>query len=190
MVDPVGDTGMKKRRVSQSERLRRANISKALKRYWRDVKAEKAARSKAARKGWITRRTGKTLRRLEKKRRVVPVAVELGSREQEEWEVTVSYASADGNLVDITFRLMGKPGVHYANDQVRAALWFTHKHGAGAMKDFSLDGLDWRNTYPRGRQIDYSYPDGKTGVQEVLDNAGGILNTVGLAGLRVALVEQ
>lgn len=176
----------KKRRVG---RARRAKISRGLKRYWRRVLAARAARSKAARRGWVTRRAAPTLERLEKKKKIAPAKV-VESREKEEWEVTVSYKDASGGIVDITFRLIGKPGAQYRNDQVRAALWHAHKHGATALTDFSLDGLDWRNTYARGRQIEYTYPDARTGVQEVLDNAGGILNTVGLAGLRVALVEQ
>jgi len=176
----------KRRRIGRAQR---AKISRGLKRYWRAVKAVKAARARAAHKGWVTRRTGTTLKRLEKKKQIVPVQVP-GSREQEEWEVTVSYADASGGIVDISFRLLGKRGARYTNDQVRAGLWFAHKHGAGALADFALEGIDWRNTYKRGAEQEYSYPDQKTSVQEVLDNAGGILNTVGLSGLRVALVEQ
>lgn len=175
--------------------MQRQKISRGLRRYWRAVKAKKAARSRAARKGWITRRAVPTLERLEKKKKIVPAAI-VETPEREEWEVTFvspmgkeGYETEAGDVVDITFRLTGKPGAKYTDDQVRAALWFAHKHGAHALGDFTLDGMDWRNEHKGGGEKDYPYPNPKVSLQEALDNAGGILNTVGLAGLRVALVE-
>lgn len=176
----------RKRRLS---RAHRAAISRGLRRFHRQERAAARRRAIAARKGWITRRTRGPLAALELKGELAPAA-ELVSRKRETWEVTVAYTAKDGTVVDVTVRLVGYPGAHYEAAQIRAAAWYVHKHSPAALTGFELHGMDWRNTYRRGGGQEYHYPSGGVSLEEAFENAGGLFNTVGMAGLRVALVDD
>src|SRR5574338_225054 len=110
----------------------------------------------------------------------------------EEWEVTVKYTvkghgKHHGEVVDVTLRLIGRPGERWDNAKVRAAAWYAMRHGADSLKEFSLEAVDWYNTRRSGAVQDYRYEGGDR--DTALENARGIFHTVGMGGLRVALVE-
>lgn len=96
-------------------------------------------------------------------------------------------------IVDITVRLRRKDGRRAGADEAKAALWAAHKIAqAGgnvvtALREWDIQAIDWRNTYASGKSKTFTYTDN---VSEVLGNMGGILETAGLAGLRVALVNK
>ncbi len=130
------------------------------------------------------------LHRIQQTKAVTPAAPVTGT-DVEEWEVTVKYTKGrgkhHGEVVDVTLRLMGQPGQRFTNAQVRAAAWYALRHGTGSLKEFDVAAVDWRNTRRSGKGEDYAYTGGQ--MDEVLENARGIFYTVGMGGLRVALVE-
>jgi hypothetical protein len=133
------------------------------------------------------------LHRIQQKKAVEPVpAPPEAAREVEEWEVTVKYTvrghgKHHGEVVDVTLRLIGRPGERWDNAKVRAAAWYAMRHGADSLKEFSLEAVDWYNTRRSGAVREYRYEGSDR--DTALDNARGIFNTVGMRGLRVALVE-
>lgn len=96
----------------------------------------------------------------------------------EEWEVTVFYITAKGKIEDITVRLIGPLGAK--TSQVRRVFWRAHKEGPGSLTGWNIEGIDWRG---------YIYPSEDVSLEEAMQNMAGIVNTVGMKGLRVALVE-
>lgn len=96
-------------------------------------------------------------------------------------------------IVDITVRLRRKDGAKATAEQAKAALWAAHKiaqkggNVVTALREWSIEAIDWRNTYASGKSKTFTYTDN---VAEVLANMGGILETAGLDGLRVALVNR
>jgi hypothetical protein len=90
-------------------------------------------------------------------------------------------------VVDVTLRLIGRPGERWDNAKVRAAAWYAMRHGADSLKEFSLEAVDWYNTRRSGAVQEYRYEGSDR--DTALENARGIFNTVGMGGLRVALVE-
>lgn len=96
-------------------------------------------------------------------------------------------------IVDITVRLRRKDGQKATADQAKAALWAAHKiaqkggNVVTALREWKIEAIDWRNTYASGRSKSFTYTEDLT---DVLANMGGILETAGLDGLRVALVNR
>ena len=178
----------KKRHLSREHR---AKISRGLRRYHRQQRERAQRRSLAAKRAAVTRKAKRELRRIQQTKAVTPAKPVTGT-EIEEWEVTVKYtvgtkSKHHGETVDITLRLMGQPGQTFTNAQVRAAAWYALKHGPGALKEFTMEGIDWYNTRRSGKEEHYQY--GTDQQTEILENARGIFYTVGLGGLRVALIE-
>lgn len=99
---------------------------------------------------------------------------------REEWDVTIFYITADGKVEDITVRLIAPPGVTATTAEVRAVFWRAHKDGPGTLTKWLVEGMDWRG---------YAYPGAQVSLEEAMQNMAGIVNTVGLDGLRVARVE-
>jgi hypothetical protein len=131
------------------------------------------------------------LRRIQQTKTVTPAAPVAGT-EVEEWEVTVKYTVGGrgkhrGEVVDITLRLVGRPGERFTSAQVRAAAWYAMKHGPDSLKDFSVEAIDWYNQRRSGQVEEYHYTE--SGMETALENARGLFHRVGLGGLRVALVE-
>lgn len=99
-------------------------------------------------------------------------------------------------IVDITVRLQRKDGRKVAAEEAKAALWAAHKIAqAGgnvvtALREWNIHAIDWRNTYASGRDKTFHYSARTSDLSEVLGNMGGILETAGLKGLRVALVNK
>lgn len=178
----------KRRKLSK---VTRAKISRGLKRYYRVQREMAHRRSLAAKRAAITRKANRELRRLQQTKQVraapAPEPTAL-----EEWEVTVKYTVRErgkhhGEVVDVTLRLIGAVGRQYTNAQVRAAAWYALKHGAESLTDFTLHAVDWYNTRRSGVTQTYQYEGNDR--DTALENARGIFNTVGMGGLRVALVE-
>jgi len=96
-------------------------------------------------------------------------------------------------IVDITVRLRRKDGKKTTAEQAKAALWAAHKiaqkggNVATALREWKIEALDWRNTYASGHSKTFTYTENLT---EVLANMGGVFETLGLDGLRVALVDR
>lgn len=129
------------------------------------------------------------LRRIQQTKEVTP-AVEP-TRDVQEWEVTLKYrvgarGKHHGETVDITLRLVGRPGDTFTAAQVRAAAWYAMKHGAGSLTELTLHGHDWYSTRRSGTVEEYHYAADD---EAALENARGLFHTVGIGGLRVALVE-
>ncbi len=94
---------------------------------------------------------------------------------------------------DITIRMRRKDGKRVTAEEAKRALWAAHKiaqHGGSItreLREWKIEAIVWR-TIP-GKE--YTYDDhSKSGTQEVLENMGGILETLGLEGLRVAVPER
>lgn len=177
----------KRRYVTKKEKLRRAKISRSLRRYYREQRERAHRRSLAAKRAAVTRKARRALRSLQQTKEVrgeVAPALHI-----EEWEVTVKYTVGKGKhhgeTVDISLRLVGRPGLTFTNTQVRAAAWYALKHGAGALSEFRLEAIDWYNERRSGKVEEYHYGAD----DEILENARGIFYTVGIGALRVALVE-
>lgn len=98
-----------------------------------------------------------------------------------------------GKIVDITVRLRRKDGGKANAEQAKAALWAAHKIAqkggdvATALREWKIEAIDWRNTYASGHGKTFTYTEKLT---DVIANMGGILETIGLDGLRVALVDK
>ena len=105
--------------------------------------------------------------------RVVPV------EKPEQWEVTISYSGMK-RIEDITVRMVARSSGKWTPAQVKKAFWAAHKLGASALREWTLDAVDWRG---------WMYPTAKASVDEAIENLGGIVNTVGMKALRVARVE-
>jgi hypothetical protein len=184
----------RKRRLSPQTR---AKISRGLKRYHRAQRAAARRRSLAAKRAAVTRKANRELRRIQQTKKVEPVIVEPESTAIQVWEVTATLktrreeGSKRKQISDVTMRLEGKPGKVYTEAVIRAAAWYALKHGAASLEDFDLESVNWRNTRSGvedvGKVDTYTYTGSDR--DEVLENARGIFNTVGMGGLRVALVE-
>lgn len=96
-------------------------------------------------------------------------------------------------VVDITIRIRRKDGRKATLEQARAALWAAHKIAQkggdveAGLREWKIEAVNWRNTYASGKFKDFTY---KEDISEVLANMGGILEVVGLAKLRVELVNR
>lgn len=186
----------KKRRLTRAQR---AAISAGLKRYHaqrrQQVRRDFARRSRAAKAGWEKRRALPELRRVQQTKQAAPPKEFLVPPAPivEEWEVTARYVVKGdkhaGETIDVTMRIMGKPGVTYTRAQIRAAAWYALKHGVSALTDVTVDVVDWMNTRRGGAQQEYHY-EGAQRMDEALENARGLFYTVGIGGLRVDPVEQ
>lgn len=97
----------------------------------------------------------------------------------EEWEVTISYASAK-KLVDITVRIT--PDHPSTELTIRKAFWRAlHGH---EVDGFDIHAIDWRTDAG-----DFEYPTKLIPVETALDSMRPIARTVGYWQLRVARVE-
>lgn len=96
-------------------------------------------------------------------------------------------------VVDITIRLRRKDGRRADAKEAKAALWAAHKiaqkggNPVEQLRDWVIEAVDWRNTYPSGHTKTFRYTEK---LEEVIANMGGILESLGLEGLRVALVNK
>jgi len=96
-------------------------------------------------------------------------------------------------VVDITVRLRRKDGKRVSAKEAKAALWAAHKIAqkggdvAAGLREWVIEAINWRNTYASGHSKTFQYTENLT---EVIGNMGGILESAGLSGLRVALVNR
>lgn len=101
---------------------------------------------------------------------------------------------ASKKTTDFTIRLRRKDGRRATPREAKAALWAAHKiaqrggNVVTALKEWEIHAIDWRNRYRSGRVKEFHY--GRDQVTEAIGNMGGILESLGLDGLRVALVNK
>lgn len=102
-----------------------------------------------------------------------------------------------GKVHDITVRLRRKDGTPSTAAQAKAALWAAHKIAQKGgdvekeMREWEIKGINWRTVSRRGRERTYNYaPGGRVSISEVIGSMGGILETQGMEGLRVAVVDK
>lgn len=87
-------------------------------------------------------------------------------------------------ISDITLHFKRRDGKPVSDKEARAALWAAHKiaqkPGGNVetdMREWVIEGIDWK-AGPR----EYHYGPGK--ITEVIGNMGGILESIGLDGVR------
>jgi hypothetical protein len=97
---------------------------------------------------------------------------------------------------DITVRMRRKDGTKATGDQAKKALWAAHKIAQrggdveAEMRDWEISAIDWRKVTRAGRKREFHYvPGGRASITQVVADMGGILETLGLAGLRVAVPD-
>lgn len=101
---------------------------------------------------------------------------------------------AKGKVHDITIRIRRKDGARSTIEQAKAAVWVAHKiaqRGGDVekeLRDWEIKAINWRTVTKRGgHEKNYTYsPGGQTSISEVIANMGGILESVGMDGLRIA----
>lgn len=88
---------------------------------------------------------------------------------------------------DITIRMRRKDGHRTTAQQAKAALWAAHKRAQRGeeveLRDWIIEAVDWR----KGSGREYSYTGSRAA--EAIANMGGILETVGMDGLRVEVPD-
>lgn len=185
-VEPVAEPGwviVRQRIIRREYRI----VGYRSKRTGRRVSAAAVRRwpGKMAAVRRLVRVRWEVIERRKRKRKRPPPPPPPPPTEREQWEVTVSYRSADKDKVqDITVRMIARVPGPFTVEQVRGAFWVAHKHGPAALREWAVEGIDWR-----AGARDYHYPRPGVSLREALDNAAGIINTVGRDGLRVARVE-
>lgn len=88
-------------------------------------------------------------------------------------------------ISDVTLDFKRRDGKRVSEDEARRALWAAHKlvQSGGSVKDlkeWEIEAIDWR-----ADEREYHY--GASRIDEVLGNLGGILETIGLEGIKAVL---
>jgi hypothetical protein len=95
---------------------------------------------------------------------------------------------------DITIRLRRKDGRKVTAAEARKALWAAHKiaqHGGNPvaeLREWDIEAIDWRKEFRSGRTKSYRYA-GSDAAAAITD-MGGILEDIGMAGLRVEVAPR
>lgn len=88
-------------------------------------------------------------------------------------------------ISDITLHFRRHDGKPVSDKEARAALWAAHKIAQSGknvtteMREWVIEGIDWKVGSRR-----YHY--GPSRINEVVGNMGGILESIGLEGIRAA----
>lgn len=98
-------------------------------------------------------------------------------------------------VADVTVHMRRKDGKRVTKEEAKRALWAAHKIAQrggdpfAELREWTIEAINWRNVYKSGREKTYRY-DSPAAIADVIGNIGGIMETIGMDKLRVAVPER